>query len=400
MSSSINPALLRQTLAEIESAQTKFSVLDYAPVGFCLIRQDYLVLFWNRCLEQWTHIPANTIVKTDLRSHFPHFNQPRYHSRLTQVFNAGFPAIFSPQLHQPLFPSVTEAEPPRIQQTTVTAVPALDGNGFYALLVTQDVTELTQRIQIYQQELKERKRTEIELHRSNAELEQFAYVASHDMREPLRMVTSFTQMLAEQYADQLDDNANQIIHFAVDGAQRMEALIRDLLAFSRVGTQGQSFQPTDCNTVLEQACTNLQVPIQESNATITSDALPIVMADEGQLVQLFQNLISNGIKYRSSEPPSISIRVNPDDIHWQFTVQDNGIGVDPKYSDRIFMIFQRLHTRTEYPGTGIGLALCKKIVQRHGGHIWIESQLGGVAKIFFTLPRKLKWDLYYLTPAP
>lgn len=388
MSSSVDssPHSSDSTLREIEAVQLKFDVLNYSPVGFCLIRHDYLVLFWNRCLEQWTHHSVQAMVGSDLRSNFPCFSQPRYHIRLKQVFGAGFPAIFSPQLHKPLFPSAYTDDPLRIQQTTVTAVPALHGTGFYALLVIQDVTELTQQIQIYQQELKERKRTEVELQRSNSELEQFAYVASHDMREPLRMVTSFTQLLADQYSAQLDENANQMINFAVDGARRMEALISDLLTFSRVGTKGGEFQSIDCAIALNAALSNLQMMVKESQAVITHDSLPTVMADPRQLIQLFQNLLNNAIKYRSNTPPKIHIAVQKEEHHWQFSVEDNGIGIDAKYSDRIFMLFQRLHTRSTYPGTGIGLALCKKIVQRHRGHIWLKPDVTQGTTFCFTLP--------------
>ncbi|NET31996.1 MAG: GHKL domain-containing protein [Cyanothece sp. SIO1E1] len=276
----------------------------------------------------------------------------------------------------------------RIQQTTVTAVPPPDGNYFYALVAVQDVTDLTQRVQIYQAELQERKRAEVELQRSNAELEQFAYVASHDLREPLRMVTTFTQLLVQKYASQLDPEANKLIDFAVDGATRMEALIHDLLAYSRVGTQGNPFQPTDCKLALETTLINLQVLLQETNAIVAQDFLPTIMADQAQLVQLFQNLIGNAIKYRSHHSPRVDVGAQQQENHWLFWVRDNGIGINPKYAERIFLIFQRLHTRHEYPGTGIGLAICKKIVERHGGRIWVESESGQGATFYFTIPNR------------
>ncbi|MEV8630138.1 ATP-binding protein [Streptosporangium sp. NPDC051023] len=213
-----------------------------------------------------------------------------------------------------------------------------------------------------------------ELRRSNGELEQFAYVASHDLQEPLRKVASFTQMLDQRYGDQLDDRAKQYIAFAVDGAKRMQLLINDLLDFSRVGRTGGEPAPVDANVPLRTALDNLAAPIEESGATVTSDELPTVRGNRPQLTQLFQNLIGNAVKFRSQEPPEIHIGVRRDGDVWEFSCSDNGIGIESKYTDRIFLIFQRLHGRDVYAGTGIGLALCKKIVEYHGGRIWVESE--------------------------
>jgi light-regulated signal transduction histidine kinase (bacteriophytochrome) len=226
-----------------------------------------------------------------------------------------------------------------------------------------------------------------ELKRSNAELEQFAYVASHDLQEPLRMVASFTQLLAKRYRDKLDQDAEEFIGFAVDGANRMQTLINDLLAFSRVATRGKPFEPTDCTTVLGQALTNLAAAQEESKAVVTHDPLPTVLADGRQLVQLFQNLVGNAVKFRGPETPRIHISAKKEDSGWIFAVRDNGIGIPKEHQERIFTIFQRLHRRSEYPGTGLGLALCKKIVERHGGHIWVESELGKGSTFYFTIPR-------------
>ena len=228
-----------------------------------------------------------------------------------------------------------------------------------------------------------------ELSRSNAELEQFAYVASHDLQEPLRMISSYVQLLARRYKDSLDEDAHEFIAYAVDGARRMQGLINDLLTYSRVGTRGKPFEPTDCEEVLEQALANLQIAIEESGATVTHDPLPTVMADGGQLVQLLQNLVGNAVKFRGEEPPRVHVGVEEKADAWVFSVRDNGIGIDPASCERIFLIFQRLHGRGEYPGTGIGLAVCKKIVERHGGRIWVESQPGQGATFFFTLPKQV-----------
>jgi light-regulated signal transduction histidine kinase (bacteriophytochrome) len=207
-----------------------------------------------------------------------------------------------------------------------------------------------------------------DLERSNKELEQFAYVASHDLQEPLRMVSSYTQLLARRYQDQLDQDAHEFIGYAVEGAERMQRLIKDLLAYSRVGTRGRPLEKTDCEEVLEEALTNLRLTIEEAKATVTHDPLPTVMADESQLVQVFQNLLANSIRFRAEAPPEIHVGAERGDGEW------------------LFFIFQKLHPPDKYPGTGIGLALCKRIVERHGGRIWVESELGAGATFYFTIP--------------
>jgi signal transduction histidine kinase len=225
-----------------------------------------------------------------------------------------------------------------------------------------------------------------ELARSNRDLEQFAYVASHDLQEPLRMVAAYTQLLAERYRGKLDEKADQFIAYASDGALRMQGLIHDLLAFSRVGRNGSAPQSVDCKTVVEEVLRNLQPLLQESGATVQYGALPAVSAERLQIVQLFQNLIANAIKFREAEPPVVCIAAERHDQQWQFRVTDNGIGIPPEHADAIFGVFHRLHTRTEYPGNGIGLAICKKVVEHCGGKIWVEAQAGQGSTFKFTLP--------------
>jgi PAS domain S-box-containing protein len=242
-------------------------------------------------------------------------------------------------------------------------------------------------------DINDRKRAEIalqqqqqELARSNAELQQFAYVASHDLQEPLRMITSYLELLERRYKGQLDDKADKFIAYAVDGAARMQILINDLLSYSRVGSRGQDVELVDCEKILQNVLHNLQMSIEQSNAIITHQPLPQVNADPSQLTQLFQNLISNALKFRQEASPKIHIAVKSTDDKWLFSVQDNGIGMEVQYLDRIFIIFQRLHSRTDYPGTGIGLAVCKKIVEQHGGTLSVDSQPGRGSTFHFTLP--------------
>jgi PAS domain S-box-containing protein len=255
------------------------------------------------------------------------------------------------------------------------------GMPMYEIAVFDDITE--------------RKQAEAALHaaheelkRSNAELEQFAYVASHDLQEPLRMVASYTQLLGRRYAGKLDKDAHEFMSYIVDGATRMKQLIEDLLAYSRVGTKGQDFKPVALEAPLRRALFNLRAGIEEAGAAVTYDPLPTVQGDEVQLGQLLQNLVGNSLKFRSSSVPRIHIGVSEKNSEYQIEVRDNGIGIEPQYYERIFMVFQRLHNKGEYPGTGIGLAICKKVVERHGGRIWVESRAGEGSSFYFTLIKR------------
>jgi PAS domain S-box-containing protein len=251
--------------------------------------------------------------------------------------------------------------------------------------ISRDMTEAKQIEQALNDKNIKLQENAQELARSNRDLQQFAYVASHDLQEPLRMVASFTQLLAKRYQDKLDQDAQDFIKFAVDGATRMQALISDLLAYSRVDRQEKPLKLTNCDAILEQVLVNLKLAIFDSGAVITHDPLPRMMADAAQLGQLFQNLLGNAIKFRSEKPTRVHFSSQRDGNGWKISVQDNGIGISSEYRERVFLIFQRLHTTAEYPGTGIGLAICKKIVERHGGRIWIESPPEGGSIFSFTL---------------
>ncbi|MCC7551913.1 MAG: PAS domain-containing protein, partial [Methanobacterium sp.] len=233
----------------------------------------------------------------------------------------------------------------------------------------------------------ELRKTLKQLKRSNAELEQFAYVASHDLQEPLRMITSFLQLLQRRYENQLDSDADEFIHFAVDGATRMQELINDLLTYSRVGRKTGKIEDVDSEALIEQILFDSKVLIEETNTSITYNDLPLIRADYTQMAQVFQNLIGNAIKYQENAYPEIHITAKKNGKDWIFKVEDNGIGIDPKHGERVFRIFQRLHGRDEYEGTGIGLAIVKRIIEQHGGMIWYESAPGKGSKFYFTIPQ-------------
>jgi light-regulated signal transduction histidine kinase (bacteriophytochrome) len=249
-------------------------------------------------------------------------------------------------------------------------------------------------------EITERKRTEQrlresetryrlvadELARSNADLVQFASAASHDLQEPLRAVDGFVKLLGKRYKEKLDDKADEIIGYIQDSVKRMQGLIKDLLEYSKVGTNGINLKPVDLNLKVDRAVSNLKAAMEESGATVTHDELPTLIADPLQITRLFQNLIGNALKFRGKEKPKVHVSAERDDNEWILSVRDNGIGIAPEADERIFVIFQRLHTREEYPGSGMGLAICKRIVERHGGKIWVESEPGKGSIFRFTIP--------------
>ncbi len=254
------------------------------------------------------------------------------------------------------------------------------------LLITSSLIyfrkDITERIQGEE----EIRRYTAELKRSNEELQQFAYIASHDLQEPLRMISSYLQLIERRYQGKLDKDTDEFIGFAVDGAKRLQAMINGLLEYSRVETRGKPFEPTNTEEVLNHVLLSLKVAIEESAAVVTYDPLPTVRADGTQLAQVFQNMITNAVRFRREESLRIHISAKHEKNEWAFSVCDNGIGIDPQYKERIFIIFQRLHGRRQYPGTGIGLAICKRIVERHGGRMWVESEPGKGSTFYFTIP--------------
>jgi signal transduction histidine kinase len=252
--------------------------------------------------------------------------------------------------------------------------------------VEERTAELSLANQKLIEEIAQRQKIENELIRANEDLEQFAYIASHDLQEPLRMVSNYTQLLGLRYKDKLDNDANDFIEFAREGVKRMQMLIEDILSFSRIGRVNNHVKPVNLNEVLGQVLENLKLAISEGNINIIAGQLPTIETDRTQIFQLFQNLIGNAVKYRSDLSPSIHISAEKKEGEWSFSVEDNGIGVESQYFERIFMMFQRLHTKEKYPGTGMGLAICKKIVNHYGGRIWLNSQEGKGSIFYFTLP--------------
>lgn len=272
----------------------------------------------------------------------------------------------------------TKKKGERILHTKKIPITDESGKPLYLLGISEDITEKKKAADALEQRTRE-------LARSNTDLEQFAYVASHDLQEPLRTVSSYVQLIERRYEDKLDNDAKEFIKFAVDGVNRMQNLISALLQYSRVSTRGQEPVPTNIEDVINAVKQNLHEAIVESKATITADELPTLKADEAQMIQLFQNLIGNALKFKGEADPKIHISAKKQDSFWLFSVKDNGIGIEKENLERIFIIFQRLHTRDEYKGTGIGLAVCKKIVERHGGKIWAESEEGKGTTFFFTI---------------
>ena len=352
-------------------ADTRFrAVVESAPSGMVMIDRTGKIILVNREIERlFGHTrdellgqPIELLVPARLRERHPGHRADFFANPQTRAMGAG----------RDLYGVRKDGTEVPVE---IGLNPIETDEGTFVLASVVDITE--------------RKRAENELRRSNEELERFAYVASHDLQEPLRMVGSYVQLLAKRYQGKLDADADDFIGFAAQGAMRMQRLIEDLLAFSRLGTRGATPVPTEAGTALDSALAGLKLATDEAGATITHDPLPTVLADPGQLEHLFANLVGNALKFRGPEPPRVHIGASQDGApggRWLFSVRDNGIGIDPQYFERIFVIFQRLHERDAYPGTGIGLAICKKIVERHGGRVWVESAPGRGATFLFTLP--------------
>ncbi len=365
-----------------------------------VIDLDHKVTIWNIACENMTGIKAKDLLGTDQHSKAIYKEKRPLLADL--VIDSNFEKIselYPVELGETLMPGgysvqnwvdMPNKNEPRY--LAIDAGPVYDTNGSKTAVVQimQDITSM----KILEESLQQQTH---ELMKTNKELEQFAYVASHDLQEPLRMVSSYAQLLASRYKDKLDDDADEFIEYIVDGAKRMQTLIQDLLKFSRLSTQSEEFSSVDINNIFDYAVENLIVAIDETGTVVTSDELPVVDGDAGQLRLLFQNVIGNAVKYRDPEKLNkVHVSVEQKGKQWQFCIGDNGIGIESEYFEKIFVIFQRLHGKSEYQGTGIGLAICKKIVESHHGRIWLESEYGQGTRFYFTLPVDVMSESYKL----
>ena len=364
-----NTRLYEERLADSEKYAR--GLLEASLDSLVTISREGKISDVNAATEAITGLPRDVLIGTDFSDYFTDPEQAR----------VGYQKVFSERQVRD-YPLVVKHVDGSVRDVLYNASLYCDDKGATVgvFAAARDVTELNHAQEVL-------RRTVENLERSNRDLEQFAYVASHDLQEPLRMVSSYTQLLAERYGDQLDQDAKDFIGFAVDGSIRMQTLINDLLQYARVGTRGQELAPTDTREALDRALMTMQPRIQETGAVVSVGDLPTVIADEVQITQLFQNLLGNAIKFaKAEEAPNIAVSASREDDEWIFSVADNGVGIDAKYQDRVFEIFQRLHSRSEYSGTGIGLAICKRIVERHGGRLWVESEVGSGATFKFSLP--------------
>jgi PAS domain S-box-containing protein len=363
-----------QELLESEARQR--AIFESALDCILVIDEAGTVIEFNRAAEKQFDCARKAAIGKDFAELFvPPTSRPRYHKNLAHYTGTGEAGSLVGRRSELIM--MRKNGERFLAEWVMQPFPLHDKSAFAVFL--HDITErkrAERKLERYARELK----------RSNKDLSEFAYAASHDLQEPLRMVKSYCQLLQRRYQGQLDESANEFIGYAVDGVNRMQVLIDGLLSYSRVNTRGKPFEPTDCSALLRDVLANLEVAIQESGATVTCESLPTVMADRTQMLQMFQNLIGNAIKFRGEAPPQVRVRGVRKGREWIFSVRDNGIGIEPQNLEKVFVIFQRLHTREEYPGHGMGLALCKRIVERHGGRIWAESQPGQGSVFKFTLP--------------
>jgi PAS domain S-box-containing protein len=355
-------------LAEIDG------IYDSSPIGLCTLDKDLRYIRINENLAEINGIPAIKHIGKTPREIIPSLAE-KIESMAKQTLKTGKP-IMSREID-----GVTPAKPRVLRTWIFQSVPFKDISGDI-IGISFSVLEITEMKKVQQEIADTVKKLEL----SNDELQRFAYVVSHDFKEPLRMVSSFSQLIQSRYLGKLDKEADEFIDFIVEGSRRMEILLDDLLSYSRITSAEGKYKEINLNSIIEECMFNLKLAIEENNAEITWDHLPAVFVNKTQMIHVFQNLIANAIKFRSSDTPKIHISTQIEENQWILGVSDNGIGIDPQYNERIFEVFQRLHRRDEYEGTGMGLFLTKKILERHNGHIWVESELGNGSTFYFTLP--------------
>ena len=365
---------LRRTQQELEASREKyFDLYDLAPAGYLSINENGIILESNLTAafmlsQERSYLVGQLFTRLIFRE-----DQNIYYGCHKQLVETRENKICRIRM-------VKKDGNPLWVRINISIAQGIDGSTRFRAVII-DISERKQVDEKLSQVMEE-------LTRSNEELEKFAYVASHDLQEPLRMVSSFARLLENRYKGKLDQDADDFINFAVDGANRMQVLITDLLAYSRVGRWGNEFKEVSSEAVLERALSNLKTVVEQRGAVVTRDPLPVMMGDDSQLAQLFQNLIGNAVKFCKDRTPHIHVSSERRGNKWVFSVRDNGIGIAPEYFERIFLIFQRLHGKQEYPGTGIGLAICRKVAERHGGRIWVESEPGSGSTFYFTIPMK------------
>lgn len=371
------PSFRNRNKREITIDEKRLSlIVDAAPNGMLMIDRSGTIVLVNTQIERLFQYPREELLGKAIELLVPAAFREKHPANRDSFFDE--PKTRAMGVGRDLFGLRKDGMQIPVE---IGLNPLVSEGETFVLASVVDISERKHAEELLQEKL-------LELQRSNEDLQQFAYVCSHDLQEPLRVISNYTQLLAKRYTGRvLDESAHEFIEFTVDATKRMQELINDLLLYSRVQTKGQEFADTDCSLIAELAIANLKIAITESGAKLHCDPLPTVKGDSSQLLQLFQNLISNAIKFRSEKPPEIYISAEDTGSAWQLTVRDNGLGFDKKYERRIFIIFQRLHTKEMYPGSGIGLAVCKKIVERHGGRIWVDSEPNKGSSFHFTLPK-------------
>ncbi len=372
---------MKKQVDELLSEKTGYlnSIVQSSPLAIAATDLDFVIKYYNPAAEKFFGYTADEVLGRTVPSIHKELKvDPSRLARAVEIVKRENLYVYNVRLKT--------KNGVRFLESRVSGIWDEGGNLTGFVLMSGDVTDKIMAEEA-RNNLEEKLRNySLELERSNKELELFASVASHDLQEPLRSVSGFARLLQRRYKDKMDQDADEFISYIVQGADRMQQLIRDLLDYSRVTTRGKPFEAVDCNDAVIAACANLKLAIEESGADVTFDPLPVVSADSGQIIRLFQNLIGNAIKYRGDSRPAINVSAKREGDEWVFSVADNGMGIEEQYYERIFQLFQRLHKRDEYPGTGIGLAVCKRIIDRHGGRIWVESGPGKGSVFRFTLP--------------